>query len=169
MGLPPNGKRLNDGIPPFKESAPIAGKEPSPFSTPITLEKALEISVLRNWDLLVAKTNIDQGRAQLMIAKEFPNPTVSLNSNKLSGAGSGTSLGNGFFQRSYDSIGAINQFFELGGKRKWRQLAAKHGLLNAEALFQDAERQLKDGVTKAYVTVLHEDELVGILGFRRTP
>ena len=163
LGLVPNAKKLGAGIPPFKESASLAGKEPNPFGSPVTLAMAIEISVLRNWDLLVTKTNIDQSRATLLMAKEFPNPTVSLSTAKLANYGSSTTLGNSIFQRSYDSIAAVSQFIELGGKRKWRQLAAKHGLLNAEALFQDAERQLKDGVIHAYANVLHEDELVAIL------
>lgn len=163
LGAVPNAKKLGAGIPPFKESAPTAGKEPNPFGSPLTLAKALELAILRNWDLLVTKTNIDQSRAVLLMAKEFPNPTLSLSTARLAPYGSSTSLGNGIFQRSYDSIAAVSQFIEIGGKRKWRQLAAKHGLLNAESLFQDAERQLKDGVIHAYANVLHEDELVAIL------
>lgn len=163
LGKVPNQANLGKNIPAFKSSSPIAGKEASPFNEALTLKKAIEIAVLRNWDLLVTKTNIDQGRATLLMAQEFPNPTVSLSTAKLASYGSSTSLGNSVFQRSYDSIAAVSQFIELGGKRKWRQLAAKHGLLNAEALFKDAERQLKDGVVHAYVNVLHEVELVAIL------
>ncbi len=162
LGKVPNVKRLAEGIPPFRPSAPIAGKEPSPFPAAITLTKALEIAVIRNLDLLTQKSNIEQSRAQLLIAKEFPNPNASLSTAKI-GKNSDVGMGNGFFQRSYDSIGSVSQLIELGGKRKWRQLAAKHGLLNAEALFQDAERQLKAAVTKAYVKVLQEDALVAIL------
>lgn len=162
LGVVPNAKKLGAGIPPFKTSAPIAGNEPSPFKEAISLKKAMEISVLRNWDLLTAGTSVDQNKAQLMIAKEFPNPSVSLSTAKITPNAS-TSLGSSFLDRSYDTIAAVNQLIELGGKRKWRQLAAKHGILNAEALFLDAERQLKDAVTKAYALVLREDGLVAIL------
>ena len=163
LGQVPHQMSLGKGIPPFKPSASLAGHEPNPFAEALTMQKAIEIAVLRNWDLLVTKTNIDQGRAVLLMAEEFPNPTVSLSTAKIASYGAATSLGNSIFQRSYDSIAAVSQFIELGGKRKWRQLAAKHGLLNAEALFKDAERQLKDGVIHAYINVLHEVELVAIL------
>ena len=131
----------------------------------VSLREAIRTAVLHNWDLLAAKTNIDQARAQEIITKEFPNPTLSVSTMQinLDGRTSRTGKSGSFWNRNYDSIAAVGQLIELGGKRRWRQLAAKEGLLNAESLFQDAERQLKNGVIKAYAKVLQEDELVGIL------
>ena len=131
----------------------------------VSLREAIRTAVVHNWDLLAARSNIDQGRAQEMIAKEFPNPTLSLSTLQINidGRSSRTGKGGSFWSRNYDSIAAVGQLIELGGKRRWRQLAAKQGLLSAEAQFQDAERQLKNGVIKAYAKILQEDESVRIL------
>lgn len=131
----------------------------------VTLNEALQTAVVHNWDLLAAKSNIDLNHAQELVAKEFPNPTLSLGTTKINvdGRSSKTGRDGGFWSRNYDTIAAVGQLIELGGKRTWRQLAAKQGLLSAEASFQDAERQLKNGVVKAYAKVLQEDELVTIL------
>ena len=131
----------------------------------VSLQEAVQTAVVRNWDLLAAKSNIDVNRAQELVAKEFPNPTLSLGTTKINvdGRSSKTSYGTGFWGRNFDTVAAVGQLIELGGKRKWRQVAAKQGLLSAEASFQDAERQLKNGVVKAYAKVLQEDEAVGIL------
>jgi cobalt-zinc-cadmium efflux system outer membrane protein len=130
----------------------------------LSLNDAIRSAVIHNWDLLASKANIDQSKAQEMIAHEFPNPNFNLSTSKISlDRSSRTELGNSPWDRSYDSIAAFSQFFELGGKRQWRQLAARHGLLSAEAQFQDAERLLKNAVIKAYAKALQEDESVRIL------
>ena len=54
-----------------------------PFGPPkLSLDEAREVSFQRNWDLLAAKSGIDAADAQLIIAKEFPNPTASLTTAK---------------------------------------------------------------------------------------
>ena len=45
-------------------------------SVTLTLEEARQIAFDRNWDLLAAKSGIDSATAQLIIAKEYPNPTA---------------------------------------------------------------------------------------------
>ena len=42
----------------------------------LTLADAKQIAFERNWDLLAAKSGIDAAQAQLIVAKEFPNPTA---------------------------------------------------------------------------------------------
>lgn len=145
-------------LPAFSPAKEVAGGG-------LSLDDAIRTAVLKNWDLLAAKTNIDLNRAQELVAREFPNPTFSLGTTKVNvdGRTSRTGRDSGFWSRNYDTIAAVGQLIELGGKRTWRQLAAKQGLLNAEASFQDAERQLKNGVIKAYAKVLQEDETVAVL------
>ena len=120
----------------------------------LSLSDAKEIAFQRNWDLLTAKSGIDSASAQLIVAKEFPNPTASINAANLATHHEATIEGNGVWQRSYDTIFAISQLIEIGGKRHDRQAAARAGTRGAKARFYDARRTLDQGVTKAYVAAL---------------
>lgn len=120
----------------------------------LTLADAKKIAFERNWDLLAAKSGIDAAQAQLIVAKEFPNPTASLSTAKIGNRENGTSLGNGLWERNYDSIAAVSQLIEIGGKRRARQASAQAGVTGARARFFEARRSLEQGVTKAYVSAL---------------
>ncbi len=117
----------------------------------LTLAAVKQLAFAQNWNLLAAESSVDAAEAQLIIAREFPNPTLSLSTYKIGDQNSGTPLGNGLWQRNYDSYVAVSQFFEIAGKRRDRQLAARAGVLSARARFYDAKRTLDQGVTKAYV------------------
>ncbi len=131
----------------------------------LSLAEARRIAFLRNWDLLAAQANVDQAVAQHMVSREFPNPTLSFSSGKIStdSAPNSTPLGNKLWDRNYDSVFAVNQLYEIGGKRTLRQKSAAHGLKAAEASFKDARRTLDLGVSKAYVAVLLAEANVAIL------
>ena len=75
----------------------------------LSLADAKRTAFERNWDLLAAKSGVDAATAQLLIAKEFPNPTFSYSTAKIGSQEGGTSLGNGLWSRSYDTIFAVNQ------------------------------------------------------------
>ena len=120
----------------------------------LALSDAKQIAFQRNWDLLSAKSGIDSATAQLIVAKEFPNPTASLTTSDLATHNTATTEGNGVWQRSYDTIAAVSQLIEIGGKRHDRQAAARAGTRGAKARFYDAKRTLDQGVTKAYVAAL---------------
>jgi cobalt-zinc-cadmium efflux system outer membrane protein len=132
----------------------IALGEAKAQTNTLSLADAKQIAFDQNWGLLAAKSGVDAAQAQLIIAKEFPNPTVSLSTYKIGEQNAGTPLGNGLWYRNYDSYVAVSQFFEIGGKRHDRQLAARAGVLSARARFCDAKRTLDQGVTKAYVGAL---------------
>jgi cobalt-zinc-cadmium efflux system outer membrane protein len=120
----------------------------------LSLADAKRIAFERNWDLLAAKSGINAAQAQLIVAKEFPNPTASVSTAKIGDRESGTALGNGLWERNYDSIAAVSQLIEIGGKRHNRQVAARAGVVGARAAFFDARRLLDQGVTKAYVAAV---------------
>jgi cobalt-zinc-cadmium efflux system outer membrane protein len=141
----------------------VAGNTNQPIRR-LTLHEAKEIAFQRNWDLLAAKSDVNAATALKIVAHEFPNPTLSLSSMKINvDHGSGTELGNSFWDRSYDNIAAINQLFEIAGKRSSRQASAKAGFEGAEARLADARRTLDLGVTQAYVAVLLAETNVHIL------
>jgi cobalt-zinc-cadmium efflux system outer membrane protein len=137
---------------------------PNPTTTPaqspalhLSLAQAQAIAFQRNWDLLAAKSGIDSAAAQLIVSKEFPNPTLSWSTMKIDPRGNGTPLGNSLWDRSYDTIVSVNQLVEIGGKRHARQNSARAGIAGARARFLDARRSLDQGITKAYVTALLAD------------
>ena len=131
----------------------------------LTLVDAKRLAFLRNWDLLAAKSDVDIATAQRVVAHEFPNPTASFSTLKINvdNHSAGTSGGNGFWDRNYDTIAAVNQLVEIGGKRRARKDSAAAGLQSAEARLADARRLLDAGVTQAYVAVLVAEEKRQIL------
>ena len=131
----------------------------------LSLAEARRIAYQRNWDLLAAQANVEQAAALELVSREFPNPTFSYTTGKISvdSTSNATRLGNRFWDRSYDSIFAVNQLFEIGGKRTLRQSSATHGRQAAQASMQDARRILDLGVTRAYLAVLLAEANVGIL------
>lgn len=134
-----------------------------PATPALSLAAAKRMAFERNWDLLAAKTGVDAATAQWLVAREFPNPTASLSTAKIGSRENGTVPGNGLGERNYDSIAAISQLIEIGGKRRVRQASARAGVAGARARFLDARRSLEQGVTKAYVAVLLAEENARVL------
>lgn len=142
------------------------GNVPPAVAQRLTLVQARQRALERNWDLLAAKADLDLATAQRLVAKEIPNPSLSLTVSKISvdGAhGSGTELGNGILDRSHDTVAAVSQLIELGGKRSARKASAVAGESFARERFAEARRQLDLGVTRAYVDVLVAEESAAIL------
>jgi cobalt-zinc-cadmium efflux system outer membrane protein len=129
----------------------------------LSLAEVRESAFQCNWDLLAAKSGVDMATAQLLAAKEFPNPTASLSTARIGAHESATAMGNSLWQRSYDSIAAVSQLIEIGGKRRDRQIAGRAGVLGAKARFHDAKRTLDQGVTKAYIAALLAAENARVL------
>ncbi|MBI1839407.1 MAG: TolC family protein [Verrucomicrobia bacterium] len=149
---------------PAADPAPQNASPLTPGSS-LSLAEAKKLAFTRNWDLLAARSDVDIAAAQKIVAREFPNPTVSLSTTKINTDGSpaSTRLGNSLWHRSYDTIAAVGQLFEIGGKRSNRKAAAVAGIRGAEARFADARRLLDLAVTKAYVAALQSTANVMIL------
>ncbi len=129
----------------------------------LTLTDAKQTALERNWDLLAAKAGVDLASAQLIVTKEFPNPTASLSTARIGTHENATIEGNSIWHRNYDTIAAVSQLIEVAGKRSHRQAAARAGVLGARARFLDAKRTLDQGVTKAYLAALLAENNVRIL------
>ena len=131
----------------------------------LTLSAAKRIAYEHNWDLLAAQAGVDLAMAQKIVAREFPNPTLSWSTQKVNADSrpSATTAGNSVWNRNYDTIFAVNQLFEIGGKRTSRQQSAAAGVKAAEAALRDARRTLDLGVSKAYIAVLLADGLARVL------
>lgn len=137
---------------------------PAP-SAALSLADAQRIAFERNWDLLAAASQVDGATAQKLIAHEFPNPSFSIYTAdyNVDQHPSSTSAGNGLWDRSYDTIFAINQLFEIGGKRRKRQLSAQANLEGAQARLFDAKRTLDLAVAHAYAAAALAGENVRVL------
>jgi cobalt-zinc-cadmium efflux system outer membrane protein len=131
----------------------------------LSLQEARESAFRSNWDLLATRTDVDIATAQKVISREFPNPTLALSTMKVDADNhsSATVLGNSVWNRSYDTIAAINQLFEIGGKRPARQAAAFAGYEASRLRLLDAKRVLDVAVTRAYVQALLAESNVAIL------
>jgi cobalt-zinc-cadmium efflux system outer membrane protein len=131
----------------------------------ISLMEAQRMAVERNWDLLAEAAGVDAATAQKIIAQSFPNPTLSISATKINvdHHPSSTPEGNGLWDRSYDTVAAVNQLIEIGGKRRSRKDSAQAGVKSAQAQFQDVERTLELGVAKAYVAATQAEENVRVL------
>lgn len=142
-----------------------AGQPGTSAASAFSLARAQQRALERNWDLLGAAAGVDAATAQKVVAAEFPNPTLSITSSKINvdAHGNSTSSGNGLWERSYDTVFAINQLFEIGGKRRSRRASAQAGFAAARAQFLDVKRTLDLGVAKAYLAAAQAEENVRVL------
>src|ERR1017187_6211615 len=126
----------------------------------LSLADAQRLAFEKNWDLLAAAAGVDAATAQKIVAHEFPNPALSLSSTKINvdNHPNSTPAGNSLWDRSYDTVFAINQLFEIGGKRRSRKLSAQAGFEGAKAQLFDARRTLDLAVARAYVGAAQEEE-----------
>src|ERR1035437_9476299 len=131
----------------------------------LSLTDAQRMAFERNWDLLAAAAGVDAATAQKIVAHQFPNPTVYQYTSliNVNNHPSSTVMGNGMWDRSYDTIFAINQLFEIGGKRRSRKVSAQAGFEGAKAQLFDARRTLDVAVAKAYVAAAQAEENVRVL------
>ena len=156
--------------------AGLAAAPAQPTNTPTTtlsnsplqrlsLADAQRLAFEKNWDLLAAAAGVEAATAQKIVARQFPNPTLSQYSSLINvdNHASSTPEGNGLWDRSYDTIFAINQLFEIGGKRRSRKLSAQAGFEGSKAQLFDARRTLDLAVAKAYVAAAQAEENVHVL------
>ena len=96
---------------------------------PLALADARRLSFQRNWDLLAVKSEVDLALAQRLVTREFPNPILSLGVTKINADKhpAHTAQGNGLWDRSYDTVSALSQLIEIGGKRTARKASATAG------------------------------------------
>jgi cobalt-zinc-cadmium efflux system outer membrane protein len=126
----------------------------------LSLAEARRRALTRNWDLLAARSDLDQAAAQEIVAREIQNPSLStlVAHVPADGTSAATPRGNGLLERSYDTILAVSQLLELHGKRGLKRSSAAAGAAAARARFADARRVLDDAVLKAYSTAAFDEE-----------
>ncbi len=128
---------------------PARGDEPAR----VTLAEAVRLAHENNPDLLAARADLEGARAQREAAGALPNPVLSYSTAKIptDGTPAGTVYGNGFYDRTYDTIVSAGQLVEIGGKRSSRKASADAGIEGADARLADAGRLLDATVVRTYV------------------
>jgi outer membrane protein, heavy metal efflux system len=136
--------------------AAAASPEPSPGPSSLSSTEALRLTRERNPDILAARSGLEVAEAQRQIAGEFPNPVFGWQTSKIptDGSSTATGAGNGWFERSYDSVLSLGQLVEVGGKRRERRRSSDEGVAVAAARLLDAERVAITATLKAYVAVV---------------
>lgn len=133
------------------ESAAVPAAAPA-TATALGLDDAVRLAMHGNWDVLSSRTALAIAEAQKRTAREWPNPNASALVSQIhtDGAGDATSLGNGFWERAYDTVIQAEQLVELGGKRSARWGSARAGGEVARARMADLRRTLRADVVSAY-------------------
>jgi cobalt-zinc-cadmium efflux system outer membrane protein len=125
---------------------------------PLSLEKAIEVFLDRNVEVIAARARIDRARAEQIAAGIRANPTLTLSAENL-----------GFHTPPNAGINSFREFIatyidvvELGGKRQRRQDVAQEMLSVAELNFQNGLREGTGEVRQSYAEALlarHEVEI----------
>lgn len=128
---------------------------------PITLsvDEALALFYQRNLELIAAQYNVDQARADEIIAAAIPNPTLGLQVGELAGNLNKGSSATGCNHNPASSCGpaefiSFSQLIEMAGKRGLRMESSGFATQAAESDFKDAVRIFSNLVVNAYYSLL---------------
>ncbi len=128
-----------------------SGAEPSlgaidDVAAGLTVDRAVELALERNIDVLVSRFGLDRTEANQLLAAAYPNPEYKFNQEGLSGG----------FEREANNIRyhRIDQIIEGFGKRRHRVSAGRAGVEEARAEFQDTVRLLVFELKKTFYEVL---------------
>lgn len=116
------------------------------FAAPLDLRGYTEAAIEASPELAAARAVVDSAKAQLPIAKESPDPQLTLQLTQLE-----------LTHRGNPSVAGaqIAWPIELGGKRSARVAAAEAGLRAAELDLDDAVRAVRAAAHSAFVEALH--------------
>lgn len=121
--------------------------------TLLSIDEIIALFYQRNLDLIAAQYNIDQARAQEIIAAALPNPVFSFDveqihsPNLVNNGGQSKDLG------PYYNV-LVQQLIVTAGKRRLGQESSRLGTQASEQDLQDALRILTQAVRKSYYTLL---------------
>jgi outer membrane protein, heavy metal efflux system len=118
---------------------------------PLTLTDYLHRVLVANPDLQAARSTVDIARAQIKVAKVFPDPELSVGVSQydVSHKGNPTILAT-----------QLSVPVELGGKRRARLAVAQSGLDAATHDYADAVRTLRALAANAFIDALHARSVV---------
>lgn len=116
----------------------------------LTEQQAVALFYQRNLALIAAKYNVEQARAEEIIASAIPNPVFSLTLTELS-----NQMSKAADSRSLPAVNPqIQQLIETAGKRGLRMEGAELGTEASEFDLQDVARTLTNTVRHAFYGLL---------------
>jgi cobalt-zinc-cadmium efflux system outer membrane protein len=125
----------------------------------LSVDEALALFYQRNLDLIAAQYNIDQSRAEEIIAGAIPNPVISIQISEIS---NNPNMGANARGCSHDpnvscgpaEIISFSQLIEVAGKRGLRMQSSGLATQAAESDLRDAVRIFSNMVRDAYYDLL---------------
>lgn len=125
----------------------------------LSLDEVMALFYQRNLDLIAAQYNLDQSRADQIIASAIPNPTISIETLELSKNANMGATAVGCNPDPHVSCGyaqnySFSQLIEVAGKRGLRMESSGFAIQAAENDFRDAIRIFSNMVRGAYYDLL---------------
>ncbi len=125
----------------------------------ISVNEALALFYQRNLDLIAAQYNIDESRAEALIAGAIPNPTFSFQLSELTSKTNSGASAVGCNHSQNVSCGpaeyfSFSQLIEVAGKRGLRIQSSSFATQAAESDLRDAQRIFSNMVRDAYYELL---------------
>ncbi len=125
----------------------------------VTEQQVLALFMQQNLAIMAAKSQVDVATAQVVIAKELTNPTVSFS---VAGLGEARGWGGGYWDQPFNNNLSVSQLIETAGKRQLRIEGADSGLSAQTLLFTDLVRTLKRDLLSVYYLVAMNQRRVQI-------
>lgn len=135
----------------------------------LALHDAMALFYRRNLDLLAAQYNIDQARADQIIAAAIPNPTLNIETlgiteNANMGAGVAGCNPDPRVSCGFGQNYSFSQLIEIAGKRELRMESSAFATQTAESEFLNALRIFSNTVRDAYYDLLHMQKNARLAG-----
>lgn len=125
----------------------------------LTEQQAIALFMQQNLAVMAGKAQVDMTTAQVVIAKEFTNPTVSFS---VAGLGDVHGWGASYWDQPFNNNLSVSQLIETAGKRQLRIEGADIGLNAQSLLFTDLVRGLKRDLLKQYYLIVMSQRRVRI-------
>ncbi len=141
----------------------LLGQETYRDTLKITLHKADSIFVVNNLSLLAEKCNVDAAKAQIIQARLFTNPTISLNQNvynteyKTNGAREWLD-----YSDKGESSAQIQKLFRLAGKRNKQIKIAELSATREEQNYFDLLRTLKFSLRSGFYNLYFLNQILKV-------
>lgn len=127
----------------------------------ISEQQVLQVFIKKNLPLLAGKAQLDMAQAQLVVSRQFTNPSLGLSVTGL-GDTRGWKGGSAYWDQPYSNNLTLTQFIETAGKRQLRIEGAQLGVEAQTLLFEDLLRVLKKELLIAYYQVVKQQKMVSI-------
>jgi cobalt-zinc-cadmium efflux system outer membrane protein len=133
---------------------PVATSAPTDTLS-LTLPEAEAVFQATNFALLAQRFNIPAAQAEVLQARLFDNPEISLERNLFN------PNNRRFFEHNeerFQVVGGIEQLIRLGGKRRHSIAYARTGVAIAELEFADLMRTLRYELRENFVTLFYRQQ-----------